>query len=244
MVTCLIKNYVIENSDALLITDIQMDFLPGGALPVEGGDGIIPVLNDYIKRFEAGKSPVLASRDWHPSNHISFRSQGGLWPSHCVQQTPGAKFSPELNLPKDTVIISKATNPELEAYSAFDGTSLAHELRACSVKRLFIGGLATDYCVVNSVLDACKLGFETVVLTDATLGINVKPGDVDRAIDTMIKNGAQQATADDFPDDVDTLPIEETAPDSLAEKPSLKAEVKKKSRMRSKGSAKRIRTER
>jgi len=244
MVICLMKNYVIENSDALLITDIQMDFLPGGALPVEGGDGIIPVLNDYIKRFEAGKAPVLASRDWHPSNHISFRSQGGLWPPHCVQQTPGAKFSPDLNLPKDTVIISKATNPEIEAYSAFDGTSLAHELRACGVKRLFIGGLATDYCVVNSVLDACKLGFETMVLTDATLGINVKPGDVDRAIDTMIKNGAQQATADDFPDDVDTLPIEETTPDSLAEKPSLKAEVKKKSRMRSKGSAKRIRTER
>ena len=238
------KNYVIGNSDALLITDIQMDFLPGGALPIEGGDEIIPVLNDYIKRFEGGKAHVLASRDWHSFNHISFKAQGGPWPPHCVQLTPGAKFSPNLNLPKDTVIISKATNPEIEAYSAFDGTSLAHELRACGVKRLFIGGLATDYCVVNSVLDACKLGYETVVLMDATLGINVTPGDVDRAIDTMLKNGAQQATADDFPDDVDSLPIAETAPDSLAEKPSQMAEVKKKARMRSKGSAKRIRRER
>lgn len=244
MVICLSKNYTVGNSDALLITDIQLDFLPGGALPVEGGNEIIPVLNDYIKRFTAGKAHVLASRDWHPLNHVSFKAQGGLWPPHCVQQTLGAKFSPDLNLPKDTIVISKATNPEIDAYSAFEGTSLAHELRACEVKRLFVGGLATDYCVVNSVLDSCKLGFETIVLMDATLGINVNQGDVDRAIETMHKNGAQEVTVDDFPDDVDSLPIEETAPDSLAEKPSLKAEVKKKSRMRSKGSAKRIRTER
>ncbi|MGE5533730.1 MAG: isochorismatase family protein, partial [Bacillota bacterium] len=124
------KNYVIGNSDALLITDIQMDFLPGGALPIEGGDEILPVLNDYVKRFEAGKAHVLASRDWHPASHISFRTQGGPWPPHCVQETPGAKFSPNLNLPKHTMVISKATNPEKEAYSAFDGTSLEHELKA------------------------------------------------------------------------------------------------------------------
>jgi nicotinamidase/pyrazinamidase len=244
MVICLGKNYVIGNSDALLITDIQLDFLPGGALPIEGGDEIIPVLNDYVKRFQAGNAHVLASRDWHPQNHVSFRSQGGPWPPHCVQQTLGAKFSPNLNLPKDTVIISKATNPEIEAYSAFDGTSLAHELNACGVKRLFIGGLATDYCVVNSVVDALKLGFETIVLMDAILGINVNPGDVDRAVDTMLKSGAQQANADDFLEEVDALPIAETTPDSLAEKPSQMAEVKKKARMRPKGSAKRIRRER
>lgn len=244
MVTCLRKNYIVKNSDALLVTDIQKDFLPGGALPVDGGDEIIPVLNNYIRRFEDAKAHVLASRDWHPSNHISFRAQGGPWPPHCIQETGGAKFSPDLKLPKHTVIISKATNPELEAYSAFDGTSLAHELRTLGVKRLFVGGLATDYCVVNTVLDARKLGFETVVLVDATLGINVNPGDVDRAIETMLTNGAQQATANDFPDAVDELPIEETQPDALEEKPSKRAEVKKKARMRSKGSAKRIRTER
>jgi hypothetical protein len=112
------------------------------------------------------------------------------------------------------------------------------------VKRLFVGGLATDYCVVNTVVDARKIGFETVVLMDATLGINAESGDVDRAITTMLENGAQQATADDFPDAVDELPIEETQPDALEEKPSQRAEVKKKSRMRPKGSSKRIRTER
>ena len=238
------KNIIIKNSDALLITDIQNDFLPGGTLPIKNGDEIIPVINDYIRLFEGSKAHVLASRDWHPSNHVSFKAQGGLWPPHCVKETLGAKFSPDLRLPNHTIIISKATNPEREAYSAFDGTSLAHELQTLYVKRLFVGGLATDYCVVNTVVDSRKLGFETVVLVDATLGINLEAGDVDRAFETMLKNGAQQATADDFPDAVDTLPIEEAQPDALEEKPSRRAEVKKKARMRSKGSAKRIRTER
>jgi nicotinamidase/pyrazinamidase len=243
-VTCLSKNFVVGNMDALLITDIQKDFLPGGALPIENSDEIIPVLNDYIRLFVDSKGHVLASRDWHPLNHVSFKAQGGPWPPHCVQQTAGAKFSPDLKLPERTVVISKATNPDHEAYSAFDGTSLAHELRTLGVKRLFVGGLATDYCVVNTVVDARKLGFEAVVLMDATLGINVELGDVDRAIETMLQNGAQQATGEDFPDAADALPIEETPPDALEEKPSQRAEFKKKARMRSKGSAKRIRTER
>jgi nicotinamidase/pyrazinamidase len=244
MVTCMSKNYVLKNSDALLITDIQKDFLPGGALPIDGGDEIIPVLNNYIKRFVDVKSHILASRDWHPPNHISFKAQGGPWPPHCIQETNGAKFSPDLKLPTHTIIISKATNPEKEAYSAFDGTSLAHELNTLDVKRLFVCGLATDYCVVNTVVDARNLGFETVVLLDGTLGINVEPDDVDKAIKTMLENGAQQATADDFLEAIDALPIEETQPDALEEKPSQRAEFKKKARMRSKGSAKRIRTER
>ncbi len=230
--------------DALLITDIQIDFLPGGALPVAGGDEIIPVLNEYARRFEAVKAHVFASRDWHPPNHISFKAQGGPWPPHCVQQTEGAKFHPDLKLPKDAMVISKATDPNHESYSAFDGTNLADELKMRGVKRFFIGGLATDYCVVNTVLDARKLGYETVLLMDATLGINVKPGDVDRAIETMIKNGAEQATADDFPDAVDNLPVEEAEPDAMEDKPSERAAVKKKARMRSRGSAKRLRTER
>ena len=244
MVTCLSKNYVVKNSDALLITDIQKDFLPGGALPIDNGDEIIPVLNDYIRRFETAKALVLASRDWHPLNHVSFTTQGGPWPPHCIQETGGVKFSPDLRLPDHTVVISKGTNPEKEAYSAFDGTSLAHELRTLGIKRLFIGGLATDYCVVNTVLDGSKLGFETIVLIDATLGFNAELGDVDRAVESMLRNGAQQSTVDDFPEAVDALPIEETPPDSLEEKPSQRAEFKKKARMRSKGSAKRIRTER
>jgi nicotinamidase/pyrazinamidase len=238
------KNYVIKDSDALLITDIQKDFLPGGALPVEGGDEIIPVLNDYLRRFKEAKAHILASRDWHPQSHSSFNTQGGSWPPHFIQETSGAKFSPDLKLPERTVVISKATDPKHESYSAFDGTILATELKRLGVKRLFVGGLATDYCVVNTVLDACKLGFETVVLMDATLGINVNPGDVDAAINTMVANGAGQATVVDFSDPVDVLPIEEMPPDGLEEKPLQRAEVKKKARMRPKGSAKRIRTER
>lgn len=190
--------YVLTNSDALLVTDIQNDFLPGGALPVANGDQIIPVINEYIQRFEAANASILASRDWHPPNHMSFKTQGGPWPPHCVQNTKGADFSPNLKLPKNTVIISKATNPKHEAYSAFDGTSLAKELETRGVKRLFISGLATDYCVFYTVLDARQLDFEAVVLMDATLGINVKPDDVDRAIKTMLEHGAQQATTENL----------------------------------------------
>jgi nicotinamidase/pyrazinamidase len=237
------KKFVIEIGDVLLITDVQNDFLSGGALPVDSGNEIIPVLNEYIRIFYAAKAHVLASRDWHPTNHVSFNTQGGPWPPHCIKETNGAKFSLDLKLPEHTLVISKATEPTHEAYSAFDGTILANELKRLGVKRLFIGGLATDYCVVNTVLDARKLGLETVVLMDATLGINVNPGDVDSAIEAMVTNGALQATVDDFPEAVDELPIEETQTDELSEKPSQRAEVNKKARMRPKGSAKRIRTE-
>ena len=237
------KNYVLTSSDALLITDIQKDFLPGGALPVENGNELIPVLNAYAKRFENAKAHIFASRDWHPPNHISFKAQGGPWPPHCVQETEGAKFSPDLKLPVGIAVISKATNPEHESYSVFDGTSFAHELKMCEAKRLFVAGLATDYCVVNTVLDARKLGYDTVVLLDATMGINVEPGDVDKAIEAMLKAGAEQATNADFPDAVDSLSTDESEPDVMEDKPSAKAAVKKKARMRPRGSAKRIRTE-
>jgi nicotinamidase/pyrazinamidase len=236
--------YNIVISDALLITDIQKDFLPGGALPIQGGNEIIPVLNAYAKRFADANAHLFASRDWHPPNHISFKAQGGPWPPHCVQDTDGAKFSPDLKLPSICAVISKATNPEHESYSVFDGTSFAHELKMCEIKRLFIGGLATDYCILNTALDARKLGYETVVLMDATLGINAEQGDVDKAVEAMLKAGAQQATSEDFPDLVDTLPIEETEQDTLAERPSERADVKKKARMRSRGPARQVRTER
>ena len=238
------KNYSITSSDALLITDIQKDFLPGGALPVSQGDTIIPVLNEYTERFINAGGHIFASRDWHPPNHISFKAQGGPWPPHCVQQTEGAKFSPYLKLPTGTVVISKATDPKRESYSVFDGTDFSEQLKNNGVKRLFVGGLATDYCVVNTVLDARKLGYETVVLMDATLSINVKPGDVEQAIEAMIKAGAKQATTADFPDAVDALPVEEAEADAMEDKPSVRAAVKKKARMRPRGSVKRIRTER
>ncbi len=238
------KKYLITNSDALLITDIQRDFLPGGALPVADGDEIIPVLNEYARRFEDAKAHVFASRDWHPPNHMSFKTQGGPWPPHCIQDTLGAKFSPDLKLPEGIVVISKATNPEHESYSVFDGTSFAHELEMCEVKRLFIGGLATDYCVVNTVLDARKLGYETIVLMDATLGINVEPDDAKKAVEAMQNAGAKQITMADFPDEIDALPMDEAEEDVMEEKPSERAAVKKKARMRPKGTSKRVRTER
>lgn len=238
------KTYNLTQHDALLITDIQIDFLPGGALPVADSDEIIPVINEYINHFESAKAHVIASRDWHPADHISFIAQGGSWPPHCVQGTEGSKFSPDLKLPDHTIIISKATDPKHEAYSAFDSTNLDNELRQLGVKRLFVAGLATDYCVVNTVLDARKLGFEAIVLMDATLGINVKEGDVDRAVEAMLKNGAVQATDADFVEIADTLPIEESTPDSFAEKPSMIDDAKKKAKMRSKGVNKRIKTER
>jgi nicotinamidase/pyrazinamidase len=188
----------IERTDALIITDIQKDFLPGGALPVAGGDEVIPVLNSYAKMFSNSKATVIASRDWHPPNHISFQEQGGPWPPHCVRETEGAKFSPLLKLPDDTEIVSKATDPSKEAYSVFDGTGLGERLKKVSVQRVFIGGLATDYCVVNSVEDSVKLGFKTFVLIDASRGIEANPGDIEKAYETMKKSGAEMITISDF----------------------------------------------
>lgn len=243
MVNHLNETYNLNNQDVLLITDMQIDFLPGGALPVTGGNEIIPAINNYVDRFKDAKANIIASRDWHPPNHISFKTQGGPWPPHCIQDTEGAKFSPNLKLPTQTVVISKATDPTREAYSVFDGTNLFDELHQRGVNRLFVCGLATDYCVVNTVLDSRKLGFETVVLIDATLGINVEPGDVDRAIDVMIESGAQQAVDADFSYD-DTLPVGEAELDVLATEASMSNAAKKKARMRSKTAKKRLKSER
>lgn len=238
------KTYNLSSSDALLITDIQKDFLPGGALPVANGDEIVPVLNEYAKRFSEADLLVFASRDWHPPNHCSFKAQGGPWPPHCVRNTEGAEFSGDLQLPQVTTIISKATDPDREAYSVFDGTDFNEALKAHGVQRLFVGGLATDYCVVNTVTDAVKLGFKAVVLMDATLGIDVTPGDVDCALAKMRKLGAEQATTDNFPDVVDVLPVGEAEADQLEEKPSERATANKKARLRPRGSVKRLPTER
>lgn len=237
------KELNIGKKDALIIADIQLDFLPGGALPVSDGDQTIPVLNEYAKIFKKANAEIIASRDWHPTNHISFKEQGGLWPPHCVQDTEGAKFDPRMKLPEGTTVISKATDSTKEAYSVFDGTGLAEKLKNQGVTRIFVGGLTTDYCVVNTILDARKLGLEAVVLLDATRGINVEPKDVDRAIRTMISSGAQQATVADFPES-ETLTGEESTAETIADKPLSKVDVKKKARMRPKGAYKQVRRER
>ena len=238
------KEFILSKNDALIVTDVQVDFLPRGALPVPEGDQVIPVLNEYISVFKNAGLKIFATRDWHPPNHVSFKEQGGQWPPHCVQNSDGAKFSPLLKLPSGVTVISKATDPSKEAYSALNDTELAEELRKAEVSRIFVGGLATDYCVKNTVLDGLKLGFKLIFLTDALRGINVKPGDVEIAIREMVKNGAEQATLEDFPEPVAILPPEEPETEVAEDDPLARAEIKKKTRMRSRGPYKKIRTER
>lgn len=182
--------------DALLIVDVQRDFLPDGRLPVPHGDAVIAPIRDCIQRFTKRGLPVFASRDWHPHDHCSFRSAGGSWPRHCVAGTSGADFAEGLSLPADALIISKATTPERDAYSAFDATGLAAQLRARHVLRLFVAGLATDYCVLASVLDARAQGYPVSVLRDAIAAVDVTPGDGERAIDRMRAAGAILMTSD------------------------------------------------
>jgi nicotinamidase/pyrazinamidase len=176
--------------DALLIIDVQNDFLPGGRLPVAHGDEIVRPLNHYIRRFVAQHRPIIASRDWHPPNHCSFRKRGGRWPVHCVAGSEGAQFPPALALPKTTVIVSKAVGSDHDTYSAFEKTGLAAELRNQGIRRLFVGGLATEYCVRAAIEDALKEGFEAILLTDAIRPIEVEPGNGDRAIQRMVQAGA------------------------------------------------------
>ncbi|GAB6068487.1 nicotinamidase [Methylothermus subterraneus] len=185
-------------TDALILVDVQNDFLPGGALAVPGGDQVVPVLNAYIERFAAKALPVFATRDWHPPNHCSFRPQGGPWPPHCIAGTWGAEFAPELKLPEGVQIVSKATEPEREAYSGFDGTDLKDLLKQQGIKRLFVGGLATDYCVLNTVKDALKSGFAVFLLIDAIRAVNAHPGDEQRALDEMRRQGAHFITLSDL----------------------------------------------
>lgn len=182
-----------QAGDALIIVDVQNDFLPGGSLAVPCGDQVVAPLNRYAALFAKLGLPVVATRDWHPLYHCSFRSQGGPWPPHCVADTTGAQFAPTLALPSGASIVSKATTPERDAYSGFQGTELDTMLRRRKVRRVFVGGLATDYCVLNTVKDARRLGYEVVLLRDAIRAVDVNPGDGDRAQDEMQRLGAAPA---------------------------------------------------
>jgi nicotinamidase/pyrazinamidase len=238
------KDFNVNRTDALIVADVQNDFCTGGALPVPECDQVIPILNDYIKIFEKSNAKIFATRDWHPQNHISFKAQGGPWPPHCIQDTEGARFHPDLKLPTKTTIISKAKDPHKEAYSGFEDTELEDKLKKQNVTRVFVGGLATDYCVKNTVLDARKLGLDTVLLIDATRGINVEPDDVTKAISKMMKNGAKQGTLIDFPEPLDFPQAKDIESEPLDDKPLSKFEMKKKARMRPRGPYKRVRAER
>lgn len=187
-----------EPSDALLVVDVQNDFLPGGNLGVKDGDAVVPVLNQYIEAFADHELPIIFTRDWHPENHCSFQTQGGTWPAHCIAGTEGAAFAPDLLRPDGAIVLSKADSAESDAYSGFEGTDLAVQLRKRGVKRVYVGGLATDYCVLNTVKDALAHGFEVYLLEDAIRAVNVHSDDGPNAIAEMLQCGAKSIDLDMF----------------------------------------------
>ena len=190
-----------EKNAALLIVDVQNDFCPGGALQIINGDRVVGPINRAAQIFAAVGLPVLASRDWHTADSKHFREFGGPWPVHCVQGTQGAAFHPALHLPEGTVVLSKGINPELNGYSAFegvtaDGRMLAELLHDLQVRKLYISGLATDYCVLCTAREAVRSGFEVTLLTDAVAGVDIIPGASAAAIEEMASAGAQLATVE------------------------------------------------
>ncbi|MGE0026881.1 MAG: isochorismatase family protein [Thermoleophilia bacterium] len=182
--------------DALLIVDVQGDFVTG-SLAVPGGAEVIAPLNRAAAGFAARGLPVIATRDWHPDDHVSFHEQGGPWPRHCVAGTPGADSAEGLELPAGTAIVEKADTPAVDVYSPFPDSGFGDALRARGIRRLLVGGLATDYCVRTTVTDALAEGFDVVVLRDAIRAVEVQPGDGDRAEDAMRRAGARFATTED-----------------------------------------------
>jgi nicotinamidase/pyrazinamidase len=188
----------LQPGDALIVVDVQRDFLPGGALGVAGGDGVIPVFNRVLAQCVRWRLPIYATRDWHPPDHCSFRHRGGSWPPHCLAGSAGAEFAAGLQLPADVHVVSKATRPEADAYSGFQGTDLALRLRRDGCRRVVIGGLATEYCVRATALDALQLGFEVVVLEDAIRPVDVSPGDGARALAELMARGVQVSRADEL----------------------------------------------
>ena len=186
-----------KSGRALLVVDIQNDFCPGGALGIRDGDRIIPVLNRYIEYFKKEGLPIIVTRDWHPEITRHFQQFGGVWPVHCVQESSGAQFHPELRLPEGVLIVSKGMDPEEDSYSAFQATDssgilLADLLKGLEVARVYIGGLATDYCVKYSALDALKMGVDVHILADAIAGVNLRPGDSRQAMEEMVRCGARK----------------------------------------------------
>ncbi|MEX2102947.1 MAG: bifunctional nicotinamidase/pyrazinamidase [Gaiellaceae bacterium] len=190
--------------DALLIVDFQNDFTPGGTLPVAEGDRIAAPINVLLDSFDL----VIATRDWHPENHGSFQGievdpatwrgmdPPSIWPVHCVQGTPGAELHPALEQAQVDVVIDKGQDPNSQGYSAFQETRLGDLLRERGVDRLYVAGLATDYCVKSSVLDARRLGFDVTVIDDAVRGVEVQPGDSEKALEEMRDAGAEIANSE------------------------------------------------
>jgi nicotinamidase/pyrazinamidase len=184
------NDIILKAGDALVAVDIQNDFFAQGSLPVPQAEEVVPIINRYIELFHAKALPIFTTRDWHPPKHSSFKEQGGPWPVHCVAGTKGAEFHKDFKLPSSGVIISAATTVAKDAYSGFEGTGLDEQMKSLGIGRLFIGGLATDYCVLNTVKDAIKHGYAVFLLEDATRAVNVKPGDGENAVEEMVRLGA------------------------------------------------------
>ncbi len=184
----------IAPDDALIVVDVQHDFLPGGAGAVAEGERIFAPINVLAPRF----ARVYATRDWHPRDHTSYAEYGGPWPVHCVAGTHGAAFDPRLQREHVDVIVDKGTERTTDGYSGFAATNLASDLRAHAVHRVFVCGLATDYCVKATALDARAAGFDTVVVADASAAVNVHPGDEERALDELRANGVRVVTHSDI----------------------------------------------
>lgn len=187
---------------ALLVVDVQNDFCAGGALAVPQGDRVVDPINRLLAGYAAAGAPIFASRDWHPTGSSHFIDQGGQWPVHCVADTPGAAFHPQLAFPDGTAVVSKGQAPDSDGYSAFDGTLPAGEtLEAALVERnvthLTVCGLATDYCVRASVLDACTRGLAVSVVRDATAAVNLQAGDEAAALAAMQAAGAELVGTED-----------------------------------------------
>ena len=184
-----------QTKQALIVVDVQNDFCPGGTLAVAQGDEVVAPLNELIDEFLERGDPVYKSRDWHPPETKHFEAYGGTWPVHCVQNTRGAEFHPQLRDDRRIQVISKGLG-DTDCYSAFDETDLAAQLRDQGVQEVLVGGLATDYCVKNTVLDALKHGFEVKALKNAMRAVELNPGDGERAIDEMRAAGAQIVNGD------------------------------------------------
>jgi nicotinamidase/pyrazinamidase len=180
---------------ALLMVDVQNDFCPGGALGVERGDEVVEPLNRLAREFLERGDVVVKSRDWHPAATRHFADYGGTWPVHCVQETAGAEFHRALLNDPRIIVVSKGTGDE-DSYSAFDGTRLAELLRERGVEEVWVGGLATDYCVKNTVLDALREDFRVKAIADAMRAVNLQPGDGERALAEMRARGAEIINTD------------------------------------------------
>jgi nicotinamidase/pyrazinamidase len=190
-----------QDRAALVIVDVQNDFCAGGSLAVPGGDEVVPILNGYTQRFVRANLPIYATRDWHPERTSHFKEFGGIWPPHCVAGTRGAEFHSDLKLPEGTIVVSKGMSAEEDAYSAFQaaedsGVSFSDSLKKRGIGHLFVGGLATDYCVQSSVHDAIAQGFKVTLLEDAVRGVDLEAGDSERELRKMKAAGAGTATLD------------------------------------------------